>query len=306
MLREAVIDSEGLSSSFVDVARSGPADVPNPFDDEAASEQADTSASTNSGTSTELLPASVYAPPAGDPSECASTGGTFTAENLIDGDLSTSWAFESDIVGRRFEFEFTSPVHLTSVAIGGLMSGSCGSLDADDVRAITGIRWTFEDGTTVRQEPEDPAGLDSISVDVVTSSVTMDITSTGSAPDDREWSFISEVAFEGYDTDEVPLDAEVDGLLCDPPEQLGHGVELDHYENEEFEVVICRNDGEFLYYGHSKGELGAIVLTAQTTGYGYVARNGAYSYEVHTGGGPSLRVLVNDEVLADQPLTSVG
>ena len=306
-VRESATTTDGLSPSFLTVRSSGPADIPNPFD-----ESSDTSVTEPDrddgeyGDSFELAPASVYAPPASTPAECASDQGSFTAENLIDGDLSTKWAFESDVVGRRFEFEFQSPVHLTSVSLAGFGQGSCGGLGAEDFRSITGVRWTFEDGSTVRHSPTATSGLDSMNVDVVTSTVTMDITGTDPGVDGLEPSFLSEVAFEGQDTDEQPDVPEVDGQACDPPEQIGHGVEVVNLENDKFQIVVCENGGELLYFGHSKGDLGSIVLEAEATNAGYLAMNGVYAYEVSTGDSARLRVSRGDEELTSQALFDAG
>lgn len=304
-LREAALTTSGFSPSRMSMVSSGPADISNPFD-RSPTTQVTEPERTASGPSVQLVPASVYAPTAADPEECAGEVGSYSAENLTDGDLSTKWAYESDMAGRRFEFEFAQPVHLTSVALAGFGTGSCGTLGGDDFRSITGVRWTFDDGSVVRHNPTSSDGLDSISVDVVTSTVTMDVTSTEPGLDGLQSSFVSEVSFEGQDTDEVPNVPEIDGRACDPPEQIGHGTELENLENDKFQIVVCENGGELLYFGHSKGDLGSIVLEAETTSYGYVARNGVYAYEVSTGDSASLRVARGDEELTYQELAEAG
>lgn len=304
---ESVVTTDGFSPSELSMRSSGPAEIPNPFDRSPDTGVAEPDPERGAdGPAVALTPASVYAPPAADPPECASEGDEFSAENLLDGDLSTKWAFESDVVGRRFEFEFAQPVHLTSVALAGFGTGSCGSLGAGDFRSVTGVRWTFDDGSVVRQSPTSSEGLEEVSVDVVTSRVTMDVTGTESGDQDLAPSFLSEVAFEGQDTDEVPDVPQIDGRACDPPEQLGHGAEVEKLENDKFEIVVCENGGEFLYFGHSKGDLGSIVLDAQATDDGYVATNGVYSYEVRTGASAGLRVARGDEELTDQVLYEAG
>ena len=166
--------------------------------------------------------------------------------------------------------EGVRPVRRSSVALAGFGTGSCGALDAAD-------------GIAVRQNPTSTDGLDLISVDELTSTVTMDVTGTEPGAQGLAPSFPSEVAFEEQDTDEKPDVQEADGRACDPPEQIGHGVELEHLENDEFHIMVCENNSELLYFGHSKDNLGSIVLDAQATDSGYVAMNGVYSYEVRSG-----------------------
>lgn len=73
-------------------------------------------------------------------------------------------------------------------------------------------------------------------------------------------------------------------------------------------VTICRvPDGRIFYDGQARGQTASdethIVLPAQASGDGFVAKNGDYTYQV---GGGKLVVSAGSEVLSDEDLTTVG
>ncbi|GAB3151834.1 hypothetical protein [Amycolatopsis sp. NPDC004378] len=73
-------------------------------------------------------------------------------------------------------------------------------------------------------------------------------------------------------------------------------------------VTICRvPDGRVFYDGQARGQAASddthIVLPAEASGDGFVAKNGEYRYTV---GGGRLVVSVGDKVLSDDELTTVG
>lgn len=73
-------------------------------------------------------------------------------------------------------------------------------------------------------------------------------------------------------------------------------------------ITVCSvPDGRVFYNGQARGQAASdtthILLPAEASGDGFVAKNGDYSYQV---GGGRLVVSVGDKVLSDEELTTVG
>lgn len=88
----------------------------------------------------------------------------------------------------------------------------------------------------------------------------------------------------------------------------GEGTALLVAQTEKSLVTICRvPDGRIFYDGQARGQPASdethIVLPAQASGDGFVAKNGDYTYQVGDG---KLVVSVGSEVLSDEDLTTIG
>jgi hypothetical protein len=105
-----------------------------------------------------------------------------------------------DGTGQSLQFTFPSPTHLTQV---GLIPGydkidNCTAADRfAQMRKVTGVRWTFADGSTVDQKLTADRSMQLTPVNVVTATVTMEILGT-TPPGGLDFTPISEVQLVGY------------------------------------------------------------------------------------------------------------
>lgn len=142
------------------------------------------------------------APPATD---AAGTPVNYEPALMLDGDLSTAWRCNGTGVGTTVVFTFPGGTTLAQV---GLVNGytkvdpATGDARYEEYRQITGVTWTFTDGTSVKQSLDD----DDENAQVLripplqTARVTATITATsepGKKAKTRDAIFISGVAFAG-------------------------------------------------------------------------------------------------------------
>ncbi len=126
----------------------------------------------------------------------------FAPGNVLDHNPATAWRCEAPATGQRLTFTFDAPTHLTSVGlIGGYvkvdpLTGVDRFVQNHRVRQV---RWTFSDGSTVTQDLADSRNMQTIPVDVTTTTATLEILATyppgGEAP--RDMVPIAEVQFIG-------------------------------------------------------------------------------------------------------------
>ncbi|WP_372667055.1 hypothetical protein [Amycolatopsis kentuckyensis] len=88
----------------------------------------------------------------------------------------------------------------------------------------------------------------------------------------------------------------------------GQGTALLVAQTAKSLITICRvPDGRIFYDGQARGQAASddthIMLPAQASGDGYVAKNGDYTYQV---GGGRLVVSAGSGVLSDEELTTIG
>lgn len=131
----------------------------------------------------------------------------YDAENLLDGDPQTGWgASKSDGTGQSVRVSFAGSVHLKRVGItpgyfrvAPRSASACATVNAYEFnRKITGVRYTFDDGTTVEQRLSDNASIQYVAADVETQSVTITILGTVRPAEADDDTIISDAYFEGY------------------------------------------------------------------------------------------------------------
>jgi hypothetical protein len=185
------------------VADSGPdATVPDPDQAAAQEDQGETRPDRPVGSlRPEFVSAGCQALPGED-----SVGNTITYEPALtlDGVPGTAWRCPGAAGGQRVAFDFGREVTLTSV---GLIPGyaKVDPFDGTDRflenRTVTRVVWEFDDGTRQVQtfSPPRPA-LDQFVLEapVTTRQVVLEIVTTGNDTAVRDFTAISEVAFEGY------------------------------------------------------------------------------------------------------------
>lgn len=130
----------------------------------------------------------------------------YSGAQLVDGDENYGWgASMGDAAGATADMRFVGPVKLATV---GLTPGytrlklrsnaGCQTVVAFPYnRFVQSVRWTFDDGSSVEQSFEQRAELQTMPVDVTTTTVRLTILSTtrpGSADNET---VISEAAFTG-------------------------------------------------------------------------------------------------------------
>jgi hypothetical protein len=124
---------------------------------------------------------------------------TYDPANVLDGDKATAWRAAGDGTGQSLQFTLAANTHLVQV---GLIPGydkidDCSGADRfAQMRKITGVKWTFADGTSVQQSFTPDRTMQMTNVDVVTPSVLLEITGTTGAGG-LDYTPISEVSLIG-------------------------------------------------------------------------------------------------------------
>jgi hypothetical protein len=125
---------------------------------------------------------------------------SYDASNVQDGDPHTAWRTAGDGTGQSLQLTLAAPTHLTQL---GLIPGydkldDCTAADRfEQMRKVTGVRWTFADGSTVDQAFTPDRTMQMLAVDVVTTSVMLEITGT-TGHGELDFTPISEVSLVGY------------------------------------------------------------------------------------------------------------
>lgn len=123
----------------------------------------------------------------------------YSAAYLLDDDPETGWRTKGDGTGETITFTFNGPTRLSEV---GLIPGyakvdPCNDVDRfRQLRRILKVRWAFDGGASVDQDFAEEPTLQRIAVDVVTTTVTLEILDVTSDPG-IDHTPISEVAFSG-------------------------------------------------------------------------------------------------------------
>jgi hypothetical protein len=125
---------------------------------------------------------------------------TYDPPNVQDGNPATAWRALGDGTGQTLQLTLAGPTHLTQV---GLIPGydkvdDCTAADRfAQMRKVTGVRWTFANGTTFDQTFTGDRTMQLAPVDVVTNAVTVEIMGT-TPPGDLDYTPISEIGLVGY------------------------------------------------------------------------------------------------------------
>jgi hypothetical protein len=158
---------------------------------------------TDSGASVELagdaiVSASVTAP---DNVDGAGNQTSYDATNVLDDDPSTAWRVKGDGRGVTLTLTLPGPAHLTEV---GLIPGyakvdpATGTDRFTQERRISEVRWSFDDQTSVDQDLADDPEMQRTTVDVDTTSVVIEIVTTGDPGDPNfDYTAISDVSLTG-------------------------------------------------------------------------------------------------------------
>jgi hypothetical protein len=154
----------------------------------------------------------------GLPAELASTGSVSASEtapdgvdaagdtvsyapaNIVDGDAQTAWRVAGDGQGVILTLTMPGPTHLTEV---GLIPGYA-KVDPNNgvdrfrqERRIKEARWRFDDGEVVEQRLADRPEMQHTTVDVTTTTVTVEFTTTRPGDPDYDYTPVSEVSLMG-------------------------------------------------------------------------------------------------------------
>jgi LysM repeat protein len=137
-----------------------------------------------------------------DSEEADGTPIVFAPGNVLDHNPATAWRCEASVANKSLTFTFDGETHLTSLGlIGGYVKvDTLTGVDRfPQNHRVRQVRWTFSDGSTVTQDLADSRDLQSIPVDVTTTSATLEILATyppgGEAP--RNMVPVAEVQFIG-------------------------------------------------------------------------------------------------------------
>ena len=105
--------------------------------------------------------------------------------NVIDGNITTAWRVAGDGVGATVTLTLPGRVHLTQV---GLVPGyakvdQCSNFDRfPQLRRVTAVTWHFDNEVSLPQSFKDRPEMQTMPVDVITSTVTVEIRSSTPNP----------------------------------------------------------------------------------------------------------------------------
>jgi hypothetical protein len=130
---------------------------------------------------------------------------SYEPSNMLDGDASTAWEMPGDGTGKTLTFELAKSTHLTEVGLinGYAKTGEQAGKKVDwyaGNRRILQVEWSFDDGTTVKQDLSDTTHLQRTDVDVTTKTVRLrlvKVSAPGKGAAARDMTPISEVDLTG-------------------------------------------------------------------------------------------------------------
>lgn len=123
----------------------------------------------------------------------------YAVGNIVDGNLATAWRVPGPGTGATVTFTLPGKVRLTEI---GLVPGYakvdlCSNFDRfTQMRRIVAVTWHFDDEVSLPQTFKDRPELQTMPVDVVTSTVTLEIRQTTGAPQ-LDATAVSEVRLVG-------------------------------------------------------------------------------------------------------------
>ena len=131
---------------------------------------------------------------------------TYDGDNMLDGVPETCWRMPGDGSGEEITVTLPRQTHLRRV---GLINGYAKT--AEDAqgreldwyhgnRRVLSVEWVFDDGTTVAQDLTDTEAVQSVDVDVTTTTVVLRLVSVsdpGTGRASRDYTAISDLSFVG-------------------------------------------------------------------------------------------------------------
>lgn len=138
---------------------------------------------------------------------CTGQRVTYTASQLVDGDLSTGWGVAGDGANQSVTVRLAKPVRLHTIGItpgylrtGPRVDSGCLPVSAfPHNRQLTAVRYTFDDGSSVVQTPPAQPVMQLIAVNAQTRSVTVTILSTSRPEGADDDAVVSELSMWGQD-----------------------------------------------------------------------------------------------------------
>ena len=124
----------------------------------------------------------------------------YRPQNMLDGDMSTAWRAPGDGAGVNVTITFHGTARLTEI---GLVPGYAKTDPVTGVNRfyqdhrITAVNWIFGNGESVHQDFADAPTMQTVPVDTVTDSLTIDIVGVLPADEGYDYTPISEVTLLG-------------------------------------------------------------------------------------------------------------
>jgi hypothetical protein len=118
---------------------------------------------------------------------------------LVDGIVDTTWRMDGDGTGQTLTLTLDGPRHVREV---GLVPGyakvdPCDGMDRfTQNRRVTTVTWRFDDGSSATQDLADQATMQTLAVDVTTTTITLRLDAVTSSPE-RDFTAISEISVQG-------------------------------------------------------------------------------------------------------------
>jgi hypothetical protein len=143
--------------------------------------------------------ASVTVPATAPPNQDTSGNRTtYDAANMLDGVPETCWRMPGDGTGSELTVSLPEETRLKRVGMINGYAKSAGDLDwYEGNRRVLSVEWVFDDGTTVEQDLTDTRELQTVGVDVTTTTVVVRLVAVsgpGTGPEARDYTAISELS----------------------------------------------------------------------------------------------------------------
>ncbi|WP_243060300.1 zinc ribbon domain-containing protein [Nocardioides sp. SR21] len=131
---------------------------------------------------------------------------SFEGANLLDGAAETCWRMPGDGTGEEIVVTLPAETRLRSV---GMINGYAKTAQDPQGREldwyhgnrrILSAEWVFDDGSTLVQNFDDDPAMQSVDVDVTTTTITirlLDVSPPGNGPAGRNYTAVSELSFVG-------------------------------------------------------------------------------------------------------------
>ena len=174
--------------------------------DKASDKPSDQSSSAPPSEPGELAPRSdIEVPATAQPNQDVSGNEVrYDGANMLDGVPETCWRMPGDGTGEEIVVTLPSETRLASVGIINGYAKSAQDAQGRELdwyhgnRRVLTVEWVFDDGSTLIQELDDTAEMQSVDVDATTTTITvrlLEVSAPGEGPASRDFTAISDLSF---------------------------------------------------------------------------------------------------------------
>jgi len=128
---------------------------------------------------------------------------TYDGANMLDGVPETCWRMPGDGTGQEVTVTLPEPTHLRRVGLINGYAKTARDAQGNELdwyhgnRRVLSVEWVFDDGTTVSQDLDDTTAVQSVDVDVTTTTIVLRLVAVsppGTGRAARDYTAISDLA----------------------------------------------------------------------------------------------------------------